>query len=201
MSAVSAVNELERRLAADRPHAGPDERTEAFHEVKPDRPPSVRPTGGPRPAKTKTRPRDPWSPVPRPTRTEWRRALTPMILQLLGVLLLAVVSFMAGQNALGVILLLALAALAGWRAATWDWMPADTVMRGVDATRPVRVLRVLDPDDPETPVRVVHANRRYAIWWLDADAMVRTGVLLTRPGLVSVATSDSTAVLPEGGGA
>lgn len=124
-----------------------------------------------------------------------------MILQLLGVLLLAVVSFMAGQNALGVILLLVLAALAGWRAATWDWMPADTVMRGVDATRPVRVLRVIDPDDPETPVRVVHASRRYAIWWLDADATVRTGVLLTRPGLVSVATSDSTAVLPEGGGA
>ena len=91
---MSAVNELERRLDADRPHAGPDERTETFHEVKPDRPPSVRPTGGPRAAKTKTRPRDPWSPVPRPTRTEWRRALTPMILQLLGVLLLAVVSFM-----------------------------------------------------------------------------------------------------------
>ncbi|RGW97458.1 hypothetical protein DWV39_08750 [Bifidobacterium longum] len=180
---MSAVNELERRLDADRPHAGPDERTETFHEVKPDRPPSVRPTGGPRAAKTKTRPRDPWSPVPRPTRTEWRRALTPMILQLLGVLLLA------------------LAALAGWRAATWDWTPADTVMRGVDATRPVRVLRVIDPDDPETPVRVVHAGRRYAIWWLDADAMVRTGMLLTRPGLVSVATSDSTAVLPEGGGA
>lgn len=67
---MSAVNELERRLAADRPHAGPDERTETFHEVKPDRPPSVRPTGGPRAAKTKTRPRDPWSPVPRPTRTE-----------------------------------------------------------------------------------------------------------------------------------
>lgn len=201
MSAVSAVNELERRLDADRPHAGPDERTEAFHEVKPDRPPSVRPAAGRRQAKTKTRPRDPWSPVPRPTRTEWRRALTPMILQLLGVLLLAVVSFMAGQTALGVILLLALLALAGWRAATWDWTPADTVMRGVDATRPVRVLRVIDPDDPETPVRIVHAGRRYAIWWLDADATVRTGMLLTRPGLVSVATSDSTAILPEGGGA
>lgn len=198
---MSAVNELERRLDADRPHAGPDERTETFHEVKPDRPPSVRPAAGRRQAKTKTRPRDPWSPVPRPTRTEWRRALTPMILQLLGVLLLAVVSFMAGQTALGVILLLALLALAGWRAATWDWTPADTVMRGVDATWPVRVLRVIDPDDPETPVRVVHAGRRYAIWWLDADATVRTGMLLTRPGLVSVATSDSTAVLPEGGGA
>ena len=79
--------------------------------------------------------------------------------------------------------------------------PADTVMRGVDATRPVRVLRVIDPDDPETPVRIVHAGRRYAIWWLDADATVRTGMLLTRPGLVSVATSDSTAILPEGGGA
>lgn len=122
---MSAVNELERRLDADRPHAGPDERTETFHEVKPDRPPSVRPAAGRRQAKTKTRPRDPWSPVPRPTRTEWRRALTPMILQLLGVLLLAVVSFMAGQTALGVILLLALLALAGWRAATWDWTPAD----------------------------------------------------------------------------
>lgn len=31
---MSAVNELERRLDADRPHAGPDERTETFHEVK-----------------------------------------------------------------------------------------------------------------------------------------------------------------------
>ena len=45
----------------------------------------------------------------------------------------------------------------------------------------------------------MHAGRRYAIWWLDADATVRTGMLLTRPGLVSVATSDSTAILPEGG--
>ena len=43
---MSAVNELERRLDADRPHAGPDERTETFHEVKPDRPPSVRPAAG-----------------------------------------------------------------------------------------------------------------------------------------------------------
>lgn len=66
---MSAVNELERRLDADRPHAGPDERTETFHEVKPDRPPSVRPAAGRRQAKTKTRPRDPWSPCPgRPAR-------------------------------------------------------------------------------------------------------------------------------------
>lgn len=66
---MSAVNELERRLDADRPHAGPDERTETFHEVKPDRPPSVRPAGGRRQAKPKTRPRDPWSPCPgRPAR-------------------------------------------------------------------------------------------------------------------------------------
>lgn len=193
---TGGVNELERRLDADRPHAGPDEKTETFHEVKPDRPPTVRPTGGPRAAKPKTRPRDPWSPVPRPTRTEWRRALTPMILQLLGVLLLSLVSFMAGQNALGVILLLALAALAGWRAAGWDWTPADTVTRAVETGWPVHVLRVIDPDDPESSVRVVHAGRRYAIWWLDADAMVRTGVLLTRPGLVSVATPGDRAVLP-----
>ena len=146
---AGAINEMERRLAESNPHAGPNVKTEDFKQ----QPPSVKPAGkrrrtSPAPRKTvedtktaaeplRSRPEKPdglmsggrSASFRNPHGRRWTHAALPQLLQAVGLLILIIVSLLARQTALAVICLLGLLAFVGWRLATYDWTPMETVRR------------------------------------------------------------------------
>ena len=172
---AEAINEMERRLAESNPHAGPNAKTEDFNQ----QPPSVKPAGkrhrtSPAPRKTdedtktaaetpsqqaeetwQTQTGRPFCIIPKPTWQELAHAALPQLLQAVGLLILVIVSLLARQTALAVICLLALIAFVGWRLATYGWTPMETVRRTIEHGYGVAVVRLLNADDMNQPVRVI----------------------------------------------
>ncbi|KAA8828163.1 hypothetical protein [Bifidobacterium myosotis] len=212
---MSAVADMERRLHEEAdPHAGPDAPTETFGVVASDRPEAIPPSGdrrrpkAPKPADADAdadapaRPAGrPTAAVPRPAPGELLAATGPDLLAGLGLIALAGVSWLAGQTALAVVVLLALGALALWRLASFDWVPADTMMRALTAGYGFAVLALIDADDANTPVRRVRRGGRYAVWYaLPGDPMVHTAILMPSRGRISLTTSDNLVIPALGDG-
>lgn len=214
---MSAVADMERRLHEEAdPHAGPDAPTETFGVVAPDRPGSIPPSGDRRRPKPKPKTESasdggdaaparpagrPTAAVPRPAMGELLAATAADLLAGLGLIALAAVSWRAGQAALAVIVLLALGALALWRLATFDWVPADTMVRALTAGYGFAVLALIDADDANTPVRRVRRGGRYAVWYaLPGDPMVHTAILMPSRGRISLTTSDNLVIPALGDG-
>ena len=206
---AGAINEMERRLAESNPHAGPNVKTEDFKQ----QPPSVKPAGkrrrtSPAPRKTvedtKTAAETPsqqaeetWQPhagrpfciIPKPTWQEMAHAALPQLLQAVGLLILVIVSLLARQTALAVICLLGLLAFVGWRLATYDWTPMETVRRTIEHGYGVAVVRLLNADDMNQPVRVVSGSGRYAVWYADGKAdRIHTAILIVNKGRIALTT-------------
>lgn len=99
--------------------------------------------------------------IPKPTWQELAHAALPQLLQAVGLLILVIVSLLARQTALAVICLLAPIAFVGWRLATYGWTPMETVRRTIEHGYGVAVVRLLNADDMNQPVRVITEGGQY----------------------------------------
>ena len=199
---AEAINEMERRLAESNPHAGPNAKTEDFNQ----QPPSVKPAGkrhrtSPAPRKTDedTKTEETWQTqtgrpfyiIPKPTWQELAHAALPQLLQAAGLLILIIVSLLARQTALAVICLLALIAFVGWRLATYDWTPMETVRRTIEHGYGVAVIRLLNADDMNQPVRVITEGGQYVAWYTDGrESRIHTAILIVNKGRIALTTPD-----------
>ena len=188
---AEAINEMERRLAESNPHAGPNAKTEDFKQ----QPPSVKPAGkrrrtSPAPRKTvedtKTAAETPsqqaeetWQPhagrpfciIPKPTWQEMAHAALPQLLQ--------------------AVCLLGLLAFVGWRLATYDWTPMETVRRTIEHGYGVAVVRLLNADDMNQPVRVITEGGQYVAWYTDGrESRIHTAILIVNKGRIALTTPD-----------
>ena len=204
---AEAINEMERRLAESNPHAGPNAKTEDFNQ----QPPSVKPAGkrhrtSPAPRKTdedtktaaetpsqqaeetwQTQTGRPFCIIPKPTWQELAHAALPQLLQAVGLLILVIVSLLARQTALAVICLLALIAFVGWRLATYGWTPMETIEHGYG----VAVVRLLNADDMNQPVRVITEGGQYVAWYTDGrENRIHTAILIVNKGRIALTTPD-----------
>lgn len=208
---AEAINEMERRLAESNPHAGPNAKTEDFNQ----QPPSVKPAGkrhrtSPAPRKTdedtktaaetpsqqaeetwQTQTGRPFCIIPKPTWQELSHAALPQLLQAAGLLILVIVSLLARQTALAVICLLALIAFVGWRLATYGWTPMETVRRTIEHGYGVAVVRLLNADDMNQPVRVITEGGQYVAWYTDGkESHIHTAILIVNKGRIALTTPD-----------
>ena len=208
---AGAIHDMERRLAESNPHAGPNVKTDDFKQ----QPPSVKPAGkrrrtSPAPRKTvedtKTaaetpsqqaeetrRPHvgRPFCIIPKPTWQELAHAALPQLLQATGLLILIIVSLLARQTALAVICLLGLLAFVGWRLATYDWTPMETVRRTIEHGYGVAVVRLLNADDMNQPVRVITDGGQYVAWYTDGrESRVHAAILIVNKGRIALTTPD-----------
>ena len=208
---AEAINEMERRLAESNPHAGPNAKTEDFKQ----QPPSGKPAGkrhrtSPTPRKTdedtktaaetpsqqaeetwQTQTGRPFCIIPKPTWKELAHAALPQLLQAVGLLILVIVSLLARQTALAVICLLALIAFVGWRLATYGWTPMETVRRTIEHGYGVAVVRLLNADDMNQPVRVITEGGQYVAWYTDGkENRIHTAILIVNKGRIALTTPD-----------
>lgn len=208
---AEAINEMERRLAESNPHACPNAKTEDFNQ----QPPSVKPAGkrhrtSPAPRKTdedtktaaetpsqqaeetwQTQTGRPFCIIPKPTWQELAHAALPQLLQAVGLLILVIVSLLARQTALVVICLLALIAFVGWRLATYGWTPMETVRRTIEHGYGVAVVRLLNADDMNQPVRVITEGGQYVAWYTDGkENRIHTAILIVNKGRIALTTPD-----------
>lgn len=92
--------------------------------------------------------------------------------------------------------MLSLVAFLGWRFATYDWVPVETLRRSVESQYGIAVLSVIDSDDVNIPVRLVHEGHRYVIWYANGlNSRVNTTNLIPSRGRI-VLTDSNYEVLP-----
>lgn len=112
---------------------------------------------------------------------------TPQLLQAVGLLILVIVSLLARQTALAVICLLALIAFVGWRLATYGWTPMETVRRTIEHGYGVAVVRLLNADDMNQPVRVITEGGQYVAWYTDGrESRIHTAILIVNKGRIAL---------------
>ena len=129
--------------------------------------------------------------IPKPTWQELAHAALPQLLQAVGLLILVIVSLLARQTALAVICLLGLLAFVGWRLATYDWTPMETVRRTIEHGYGVAVVRLLNADDMNQPVRVITEGGQYVAWYTDGrESRIHTAILIVNKGRIALTTPD-----------
>ena len=175
---ANAINDMERKLNENETHADPNAKTEDMRQ----QPPSVKPAGRRRrpvkknptvKAEAKTdvedkgkesnSPSRPFARMLPATGEEFLHAAMIQIMQGLGIFALIVTFMLINQTALAVISLLRLIEYLGWRFATYDWVPVETLRRSIETQYGIAVLSVIDSDDVNIPVRLVHEGHRYVI--------------------------------------
>ena len=71
---------------------------------------------------------------------------------------------------------------AGWRYASWDWIPAGTIRRTIDDRYGLAVPVIDDMSDPwkgpRPAGRRIRRGRRYRVGYADGDGMLREGTLM-----------------------
>lgn len=208
---ANAINDMERKLNENETHADPNAKTEDMRQ----QPPSVKPAGRRRrPVKktptvkveAKTDVEDkkkesnslsrPFACMLPATVEEFLHAAMIQIMQGLGIFALIVTFILIGQTALAALTLLSLIAFLGWRFATYDWVPVETLRRSVESQYGIAVLSVIDSDDVNIPVRLVHEGHRYVIWYANGlNSRVNTTNLIPSRGRI-VLTDSNYEVLP-----
>lgn len=129
--------------------------------------------------------------IPKPTWKELAHAALPQLLQAVGLLILVIVSLLARQTALAVICLLALIAFVGWRLATYGWTPMETVRRTIEHGYGVAVVRLLNADDMNQPVRGIIEGGQYVAWYTDGrENRIHTAILIVNKGRIALTTPD-----------
>ena len=202
---------MERKLNENETHADPNAKTEDMRQ----QPPSVKPAGRRRhpvkkiptvkvEAKTDVEDKEkesnslsrPFACMLPATVEEFLHAAMIQIMQGLGIFALIVTFILIGQTALAALTLLSLVAFLGWRFATYDWVPVETLRRSVESQYGIAVLSVIDSDDVNIPVRLVHEGHRYVIWYANGlNSRVNTTNLIPSRGRI-VLTDSNYEVLP-----
>lgn len=179
---MSGISEIEQGLdMSARGHAGADEPTESFART----PPAVHPKGKrrrniPAPAGIPSAA----GPVmlDAPTGMESLDAMLPHLLTAGGLLLLGILLAAIGLTAPAASCLLALLMFAGWRYASWDWIPAGTIRRTIGDRYGLAVPVIDDMSDPwkgpRPAGRRIRRGRRYRVEYADGDGMLREGTLM-----------------------
>ncbi|MBT1164586.1 hypothetical protein [Bifidobacterium felsineum] len=190
------VNPLEEELhrQAD-PHATPDATTQDLHQTpvrpEPPQPPMLKPAG-----KRERKPPAPVQPfvqTPLPTLGELWDAYRPETMGGIGLLLLSLVSWASNQTALAVILMLTLIGLVLWLLGV-DGIPARTVMRTLADSYGLAVIRIIDSDDMDQPVRVIRPGHRYAVWHADRQGHIHTGILIPDRDRIALTDANETII-------
>ncbi len=92
---------------------------------------------------------------------------------------------------MAVICLLALIAFVGWRLATYGWTPMETVRRTIEHGYGVAVVRLLNADDMNQPVRVITEGGQYVAWYTDGrENRIHTAILIVNKGRIALTTPD-----------
>lgn len=92
---------------------------------------------------------------------------------------------------MAVICLLGLLAFVGWRLATYDWTPMETVRRTIEHGYGVAVVRLLNADDMNQPVRVITEGGQYVTWYTDGrESRIHTAILIVNKGRIALTTPD-----------
>lgn len=87
--------------------------------------------------------------------------------------------------------LLGLLAFVGWRLATYDWTPMETVRRTIEHGYGVAVVRLLNADDMNQPVRVITEGGQYVAWYTDGrESRIHTAILIVNKGRIALTTPD-----------
>ena len=77
-----------------------------------------------------------------------------------------------------------------------DMVPVETLRRSVESQYGIAVLSVIDSDDVNIPVRLVHEGHRYVIWYANGlNSRVNTTNLIPSRGRI-VLTDSNYEVLP-----
>lgn len=117
-----------------------------------------------------------------PTGMESLDAMLPHLLTAGGLLLLGILLAAMGLTAPAAFCLLALLMFAGWRYASWDWIPAGTIRRTIDDRYGLAVPVIDDMSDPwkgpRPAGRRIRRGRRYRVGYADGDGMLREGTLM-----------------------
>lgn len=111
---------------------------------------------------------DPYTPKPllSPSLPELLGASLPTIFSIIGLLILVLVSILFHQIELVIILSLTTIAVIGWRVAVFDWIPADTLVRSIETGYGYHVIRIVQGDEVNNPVRLIHkTSDKYVVWY------------------------------------
>ena len=195
---AEAINEMERSSRNQTRMPARTAKTEDFKQ----QPPSVKPAGkrhrtSPAPRKTdedtktaaetpsqqaeetwQTQTGRPFCIIPKPTWQELAHAALPQLLQAVGLLILVIVSLLARQTALAVI---CCSPDRIRRLAACDLRldSHGTVRRTIEHGYGVAVVRLLNADDMNQPVRVITEGGQYVAWYTDGrENRIHTAILI-----------------------
>lgn len=138
---------------------------------------------------------DPYTPKPllSPSLPELLEASLPTIFSIIGLLILILVSILFHQIELVIILSLTTIAVIGWRVAVFDWIPADTLVRSIETGYGYHVIRIVQGDEVNNPVRLIHkTSDKYVVWYaLPGRNELGIASMMIADGRFTLMTSDN----------
>ena len=138
---------------------------------------------------------DPYTPKPllSPSLPELLGASLPTIFSIIGLLILVLVSILLHQIELVIILSLTTIAVIGWRVAVFDWIPADTLVRSIETGYGYHVIRIVQGDEVNNPVRLIHkTSDKYVVWYaLPGRNELGIASMMIADGRFTLMTSDN----------